>query len=777
MWDAKLIEWLLAQRRLLSVLVGAVTLVLLVFAVRVEFDNSITSWLLDDDPDMIVYREFLDRFGADEVSVIGVFADDVFTPEVLAAIDQITRKAEAAPYAHRVRSLTNVHVARGDDGLVAIEPLVPKLPRSAAEARRIRKHALANRTLSGTMVSADGKAAAIIVELEQEGNSFAGKVALVEALRAIAKDAEAAAPITTVLAGTPPFDEAFYKHTTRDFALFAPLSLAMVFLAIFLLFRRLSAVLVPLAVVLVGLVWLFGVMGIFGLRISLVSTILPTVVLAVGVATSIHVLADYYNELSLGSEPHQAVAQSFCNLLVPCFFTTATTVAGMLSLLSSSLQPIREFGWLAALGVTFAFLLSMVVAPLLLLHTRLPDSRFLAHQRNDHTARFIAWLARPTRRRSAITLVVFTLLVAASVLGLGRLQVGANVMNYFKKNDPVRASTERVDAALGGSTSLEFFIKAGNEGFLQPANLKAIEQLQASLEALPSVGRALAITDVLKDTYRVLQGGDPSYYKLPENRPLIAQLFLLLEGEEDFAREVQDNYGIGRLSARARLSRAGDLVDHMSKIEAELKQLRERTGVDVRSTGFVKLMGKMEVYLLDSQIESFIIAFVVITLMLALLLRSLRLALFSMIPNFTPILLGLAFMGAMGIPLDPGTVMIGSVALGLVVDDTVHLLVRVRRRLRAGDSIEGAIETAMLGAGRPVISTSLVLALGFSVLVAASFTPNINFGAVTSLVVMLALAADLFVLPAALQLVRPRMSPKAPPQVKLAPAALEERIG
>jgi predicted RND superfamily exporter protein len=237
----------------------------------------------------------------------------------------------------------------------------------------------------------------------------------------------------------------------------------------------------------------------------------------------------------------------------------------------------------------------------------------------------------------------------------------------------------------------------------------------------------------------------------------VAQLYLLLEQEDDFTSLVQDNYGVARVSARVQMSNAEHLAAEIPSIEKKLRAEYGDDSLRVTATGFIKLMSDMESYLVASQTNSFLLAFAIIVLMLGMLLRSARLALFSMIPNFLPILCGIGFMSAVGIPLDPGTVMIGSIALGLVVDDTVHFMVRLRRRMHAGDGIDAAVANTVRVAGRPIVITSVVLIAGFLVLMMASFTPNFNFGLVTALVVALALVADLAVLPAALVLIRPRL--------------------
>jgi uncharacterized protein len=221
---------------------------------------------------------------------------------------------------------------------------------------------------------------------------------------------------------------------------------------------------------------------------------------------------------------------------------------------------------------------------------------------------------------------------------------------------------------------------------------------------------------------------------------------------------VQDGYSLGRMSARVRFKDSAPALHALDELDAELARDFSTPELRVEATGFLKLMGQMENYILRSQIGSFAIAFSSITAMMILLLRSVRLGLFSMIPNLAPIAIGLGLMGWVGIPLDPGTVMIASIALGLVVDDTVHFMHRLRHPLAEGESLETAIRETMADTGRPIVATSLVLAAGYAVLGLGSFAPNVNFGVVTACVILIALVADLVMLPAALVLVRPRIS-------------------
>jgi hypothetical protein len=751
----RFIATLLRHRLAVLLVVGLVSAVAAGFAARVSFDASIDIWFLEDDPDLVTYRQFLDRFEADEIAVLAVLAEDVFTPRVLAAVDRMTRAAEAVPFAFRVRSLTNVEVIEAEGDLLEIGPLIRELPATDPEAVELRRRALRQRLLVQNLVSADGKATAIVVELDHRANNFEQKVDFVGALNEIRRR-EMRDGLRVLLTGSPVWDDAFFRYTERDTAVMLPAMVGLVFLISFVVFRRLSAALVPLSVVLLALLWTFGLMGALGMKVNIVTTMLGPLLLAVGVADSIHVLAEYYRHLMRGQTVQQAIERGVAELLMPCLFTSATTAAGMLSLRVSDLAPVKEFGSLAAVGVVFAFVISVVFVPAVLGLVRAPDPDFVARQSRGPLRGLLLRLGRPTRGSAAAVLAVSGVVTAGALAGLGGLQVGANPMSYFRRDDPMRQETEALDRSLGGSSSIEALVEAPDQGLKEPRVLERLDKFERWLQARhpEGISSVLSVVDSLKEMNRVLHGGDAAWDRVPSTRPMAAQFYLLLEGEEDFESSVQEDYSVGRMTARVNLSAGGQIAADMETIEQKLRDDLNRDGLRVQFTGFVKLMSDMERYLLQSQRQSFLVAFCVVSAMMVLLLRSVRLGLFSLIPNLTPIVLGLGLMAAAGIPLDPGTVMIGSIALGLVVDDTVHFLVRLRRHLSKGAGVPEAIERTLSETGRPIVVTSLVLASGFSVMALASFMPNIYFGVVSAVVVMAALLGDLLMLPAALLLLR-----------------------
>ena len=287
-------------------------------------------------------------------------------------------------------------------------------------------------------------------------------------------------------------------------------------------------------------------------------------------------------------------------------------------------------------------------------------------------------------------------------------------------------------------------------GAVDPSVLARMDVVQRWLATRPGVTSVRSVLDALRETHRALKRGDPAAAVLPSTRPLAAQLHLLLEGDADFAAVVQEDASRARMTVRFNLSELESLIAAIPAIEA---RLTEASSADLTftATGYGMLFARLEGYLVDSQVRGMLIAFVVITVMLGLLLRSLPLALFAMIPNLGPVIVGLAIMAAAGIPLDPGTLMVGPLALGLVVDDTVHFLVRYRRLRAAGRSAEEATAEAITGTGRALVLTTVLLAASFLVLLGAGTAMAMHFGVIAALVAVLALVADLVVLPAALR--------------------------
>lgn len=737
----RLAALLFRHRLVVALLVVLITAGSAVLATRVTTDHSIEIWFLENDPDLLVYNEFAQRFHSDEIVVIALFAEDIFSPEIIAAVDRISHAAEKAPFVHRVLSFTS-----------------PSVLGAALSDPDFRRKTLENSVLTGTLLTADARTAAIVVQVTREGNTFANKRTLVEALRSIVSRQTSGLPVQVSLSGTPVTDDAAMRHNDHDLRLMIPIMIAIIVVFAQLIFRRLILSLLPLIVVLMAAIWAYGLMGLFGLRTTLISTALLPLLLAVGVADSIHVIAQYHGQLAIGNARQIAVEKTIARLLRPCFFTSATTAAGLLSLLTSDLEPIREFAVIAAAGVMAAFVISMLFVPTALGLLRVPDQRYLDRQRGSWLNALLGCLGSLPKGFERAIVPAFAICSVVFIVLATRVQVGADPLSWFPEDDPARLDTERIDAALGGSISLEFLVTTAEGGLREPTTLARLDEFERWLEENTAISRVLSVADILKESMRVAQGEESQGPQLPKTALVTDMLLDGLDRRGNQDLWVNADYSVGRLSARVPLSRATELIGQVPAIEARVTTHFADDALQVEMTGYARLMATMEEYVIEGQIESLAMAFAVITLMMVILFRSWRLALFAMIPNLTPIAVGLGAMYLMGIGLNPGTVMVGAIALGIVVDDTVHFLTAFRRHLRDGMRPDDAIGATIEEVGRPVVITSLILTASFAVLTLGRFVPSQQVGLVTAIIVLTALLADLVLLPAALRIVKWRVT-------------------
>jgi uncharacterized protein len=750
----------IAHQRALMACVLLLTLASAWGAAGLGFDTAIRSWFLEDDPVLVSYAEFQESFGADEIVLVVVSVDGdgpdrlgVFAPAALGVLDHISRGAEAAPHARRVRSVLNAPVARYLDGAVQVGPLLEEVPQNVPVARALRVAAMQSDLLRDSFVTSDGRSALLLVELDPEHTDLDDKVALVSGVQ----DAVASAPVvqglTVALSGLPVIDSSVGDMARRDVLQVGPASSFVLILVAFVVFGRLRTALVPLFVVGFAVLWTLGFTRAVGWKFGILGGPLVNVVLAVGVADSVHLLADTLHRMSGGRSAAESLRASLAELLVPCFFTSITTVAGFLAITTSDVIPVREFGVMAAVGALAAFVLTFTFLPVFVGWVRPPSPAFLARQRTGILARTLTRLARHTPGRDRLILALFVVTVGISAWGMTQVHVGANPIGFFRPGTAAREDTLAIEATAGGTGTIEILIDAPDGGLKDPGLLARLDRLQTWLAARPGVTEVRSVLDVLRATHRALKRDAPEAEVLPDTRALAAQLYLVLEGEDDFADFVQDDGSRGRMTVRFNLSELEALIDDVDTIEARLAD-ESTDGLTLSATGYGLLFARLEGYLVNSQVRGMLIAFLAITLMLGLLLRSLPLALFAMIPNLGPVVVGLAIMAALGIPLDPGTLMVGPLALGLVVDDTVHFLVRYRRLRASGQSPGEATSAAIEGTGRALVLTTVLLTASFLTLLAASTAMAMHFGVIAALVAVLALIADLVVLPAALRVAR-----------------------
>ena len=527
---------------------------------KIVIDNRPERMFLKDDPALDDYRRFREQFGTDEYIVVGMLGDDVFTGAFLSVLRDLHRDLERhVPYVAEVTSLVNARHTYGDGDTLVVEGLMEKWPRNAAELAELRVRALSNPFYLNNLVSPDATMATVIIRprsvllpaedevlagfdsaptsVESSGSDGSGQLSSVEfsqmvvAVRDVVRSYRREGRELYV-AGGPVVTDAINRAVPKDLATLIPLSVLVI--AVFLagLFRRLSGVAMPLAIVVLSLAVSLGFMVLVGIPLTNITTILTSFLTVVGVADSVHILSRYFQRLGDHGVPRTAVCEAMHHSGLAVLMTSLTTSAGLLSFVVADVRPIAELGVIAPFGVIVALALTLALLPALL---ALAPGAARSARPSPRFDRILASVAHFSCSRSAAILVISVVLAAMAAVGMTRLRFSQNGLKWFKKGAPPRVATEVVDARLGGTLTIEPVIDTGRtDGLLDPDFLERLRGAMVWAESLERgeayVAKATSLDTVIMEINRALNGGDPAAYRIPDDRRLIAQELLLFEG-------------------------------------------------------------------------------------------------------------------------------------------------------------------------------------------------------------------------------------------------------
>jgi predicted RND superfamily exporter protein len=481
--------------------------------------------------------------------------------------------------------------------------------------------------------------------------------------------------------------------------------------------------------------------------------------MVLAVCVVVHVLARYQRERAAGKGAAEAVDEIEAHVFLPALLTALTTAIGFVSLLVSPIPSVRSFGLFSALGATVSFVLGAVAVPAAL---RVLEPAGRAPGR-DRIGGGLGAVARFSEQHAVKILATTAALVLLGLASLPRLRVSTHDGEFFPPQHPINLAYDFIEARLGGITPLELvFESERTAGLRDPAALAAMARVQDFLDAAPETLRGVSLADWIGEAREALEG------PAARQRPLDAEAFeraaFVLEAVagDDLPYWVRDDWSRARLSSRTLGLDSEQNTALLARVEAAAQAaVAGVPGLRVSVTGLVPVFARMEEYLLSSQIRSFATASLAIFAVFAVLLRSVGWAVVAMVPNLVPVVLTLAWMALAGVPLDVVTVMIASITLGIVVDDTVHLLHGFQRARAEGFAPGAAMGEAIARSGHALVFTALVLSLGFATLALSEFRPTARFGELTAVTIAVALAAELLLLPALVHALAPFLEAKA----------------
>ncbi len=749
---------------------------------NLTMDMSTEGFLHKEDPALQAYDRFREQFGRDERIVVALQPRKMFDPDFLETLQQLHEELEdQVPYLEDITSLVNARNTRGEEDELIVEDLLENWPESEAELAALKERTLSNVLYKNLLISEDGACTVISLQPlyyapeadengEQRPLNDAENSAMVLAVQEIVQKYETE-DVRISLAGSPVVVHFLTRSMVRDMQGFMGLMLLTIVVVLFLMFRRLSGVLLPLVIVVLSLLSTLGLMGAFGAVIKSPTQILPSLLLAVGVGTSVHILALFFQRLDRNDSKEEAIVYAMGHSGLAIVMTNVTTASGLFSFAKADVAPIADLGIYAAVGVLLAFLYTLVLLPALLavMPVRVKTGA-RQHQRQTTIDRLLTRIGNIATGRPYTILVVTALVMALSIISICSLRFSHHPLEWFPEKNEIRTATERIDAIMRGTLTLEVVIDTGEEnGLYDPDLLNRLEQAATDIEQMEHknlyIGKAWSITSILKETNRALHENRQEFYGIPQDRQLIAQELLLFEmsGSEDLEDVVNNQFSMARFTIKVPFKDAYQYSLFIPKLQAYFSaHFQDETVV---FTGMMMLLTQVFSNSIRTMANSYVTALIVITILMMLLIGKIRIGLVSMIPNLSPILLMLGTIGALAFPLDLFTMLIASIAIGLAVDDTIHFMHNFRRYYeQCGDPLT-AVHQTLQTTGRAMLVTSVVLSLGFFIYSFATMNNVSRFGLLTSFTILMALMADYFITPALMVVLNPKQVRESEPEV------------
>jgi predicted RND superfamily exporter protein len=707
---------------------------------RLGFDNSSERLLVQDSPDAEFLVGVREAFGGDEILFVLLRAPDVTAPAAVRDLRRLDAAIAQVPGVERVASLASLRWPWPAGDEVVVEPLFGE-DGSPAEGAPVDA-ALQHPTVAGTLVTADRKLAAVLafVRPHPEDPRFKGRL-VGDVEQVIAKLTPELAPGSEVLLGGAPYGQvAIDTLTRRDLRVLG--SLAFLAMAVFLglTYRGMAAVLLPLLTVVLSLVWTLGIAGAAGLSISVVTSTLVPLALAIGTSYCVRVLSEYGRQQDLGVRGPEGVAAALSEVGVTVVWCGAATALGFLPMCWSHVDVLRDLGVLAVVASAAAAILTLTVVPavLSLAARRAPSERSHAGMRP-----ILAAVHRLTDRHAGAVIAVAAAVVGVGALGLLWLHVDQSPWDWFPDDSAVARSTRLIDGQLGGVLPFSVVFRSP-KGPWDPELLRAEDAVVEALRADPQVRTVTSTADFMRLSAKAFEGpGAP----LPNRSDLIAQYALLydLGDPQTLAPWVHQESGRHHVLLRMAHAATSEVEAFIARLDEHLRKLVPAP-IEARLTGTGLLRVATAYEFTAGLARELLLASLAMTVLLAIALRSPWLGLLALLPNLLPIVLVYGLLGWLGIPLNVATVTTGAAALGNAVDDTVQYLDRYRR-LR-GPLGPDARRATLDAVGAPMIVSDVVLAFGFAVLLAASFFPVATLGMLGAAAMMLSLLANLLLLPA-----------------------------
>ena len=727
---------------------------------HIHFTYTEANLLPDDHEVNLEYNSFLKEFGEEgNIIVIGSKDPKLFTPKIFKEWQVLMTKLQKQPEVDFLISVDNIKKLQKNDSLNSFQlvPFIDKKQTTDVNYLNKIKEELYNKTpfYEGLLFNKKNQTLRAVVYLDKKIintpkrkdfvlNSFIPKILAFEKNTGI----------DLKVSGMPYIRTLNATSILSEISLFIGAALFITSLIFFFFFRSHRATLIAVLIVIVGVMWTFGFIGLFRFEITILTGLIPSLVIVIGIPNCIFLTNKYQQEYSTHGNKAKALQRVITRVGMATLMTNLTTAAGFATFMITNSELLKEYGLVAAVSIVALFFLCLIIIPIYYSYQPIPKEKHLQHLNRNYTKVFMQWIEKMVKYNRRYVYAIAIILFIISVFGAFNIKTSGSLTEDMPKNEAFFKDIIFFEKEFDGVMPLEITINTKRKnGVMRLTTMKRMDELQKSIEAFPELSKPLSIVNLVKYSKQAFYNGNPDFYELPTSQE---QAFILSyaknsakNSQKDFIKSyVSKDGSVARITTFMKDIGPGNMEKVENKLVLKINDIFPSDRYEVTLTGKAYVFQKGTKYLLDNLISSLLFAIFLISMLMVFMFRSFKMVVISLIPNLLPLIITAGLMGYFGIPLKPSTILIFSIAFGLSVDDTIHFLAQYRQELTQHNwKIKKSVFATLKEAGVSMFYTSVVLFSGFSVFMLSSFGGTVALGGLIAFTLFFGMLSNLLLLP------------------------------
>ncbi len=751
---------ILRNRIFILVIVLGITILMALQWKNIVFTQTEANLIPANDQINLDYTNFLKHFGEEgNLVVIATKDKKLFTPKVFVAWSNLMEKIKSHKEVTLVISVSDLQKLTKNDTLQTfdLEPLIDKNKIQNKNYLNQIKFELFQKLpfYEGLLFNKKSGAirSAIYIDKKIVNTKFRKEYVLTELLPAI-EAFEQQTKIDLRVSGMPYIRTLNAKTIIDEIGVFIGAALLITSLIFFFFFRSFRATLISLIIVVVGVMWSFGILGLLGYQITVLTALVPTLVIVIGIPNCIFFINKYHQEFYKHANKAKALQRVITKTGTATLMTNLTTSLGFATFIATNNALLTEFGIVTSINIIVIYLMSLIIIPIFFSYIPSPIPRHLGHLNREYLTNFMAWIIRTVKFNRIGVYITALVLLLVGIIGIYKIRISGSIIEDMPKKTAFFDDIRFFEKEFDGVMPLEIMIDTKRKkGVMKLTNLKRMEDLEETISEIPELSKPLSIVNLVKYSKQAYYNGNPNYYQLPTAQ----EEAFILSFAKNSALNTTDNLMKSYVDSTGQYGRITTFIkdengEKMEAIEAQIRskadKLFPKERYNVIITGKASVFQKGTKYLLNNLLSSLLFAFLITAGLVAVMFRSFKMVLVAIIPNLLPLIMTAGLMGFLGIPLKPSTILVFGIAFGMSVDDTLRFLAQYRLELSRNDwKIKKSVFATFEDAGISMFYTSIVLFFGFSVFMLSSFGGTIALGGLVALTLFFGMLSNLVLLP------------------------------